>query len=84
LHIRGYQPRRGPLAAASGHPCLRTQLIHDVLQRVRGLQDVVDGAEQGGIRDARDPGLLGLRLHDRDVTPAFARDALAGYRRHLG
>jgi len=58
-------------------------MIHDVPQRVRGLQDVVDGAEQGGIRGHCDLGVLGLRLHDRDVRPAFARDAFAGYRRHL-
>jgi hypothetical protein len=84
LHVHGDQPRVGPLAAARGHLCLRTQVIHDVLQRVRALHDVVDGAEQGGIRGDRDLGVLRPRLHDRDVTPAFARDALAGYRRHLG
>jgi len=78
LYIHGYHPRRGPLAAASGHRCLRTQVIHDVPQCVRRLQDVVDGAEQGGIRGDRDLGVLRPRLHDRDVAPAFAGDALAG------
>jgi hypothetical protein len=59
-------------------------MIHDVAQRVRGLQDVVDGAEQRRIRGDRDLGVLGPRLHDRDVVPAFARDALAGCCRYLG
>jgi hypothetical protein len=59
-------------------------MIHDVPQRIRGLQDVVDGAEQHGIRGDRDLGVLSPRLHHRDVTPAFARDALARYCRHLG
>ena len=59
-------------------------MIHDVPQRIRGLQDVVDGAEQRGIRGDRDLGVLGPRLHHRDVTPAFACDALARYCRHLG
>ncbi len=56
---RLHQPRRGPLAAASGHPSPGTQMIHDVSQRARGLHDVVNGAEQGGIRSDRDPGIPG-------------------------
>jgi hypothetical protein len=84
LQVHGDHPRGSPFAAASGHWCPRTQMIHDVPQRIRGLQDVVDGAEQRGIRGDRDLGVLGPRLHYRDVTPAFARDALARYCRHLG
>jgi hypothetical protein len=59
-------------------------MIHDVPQCIRGLQDVVDGAEQRGIRGDRDLGVLGPRLHDRDVVPAFTRDAIARHLRHLG
>jgi len=59
-------------------------MIQDIPQRVRRLQDVVHGAEQRGIRGDRDLGVLGPRLHDGDVTPAFLRDALARDRRHLG
>ena len=84
LHIHGHQERRGPLAAAGGHPCSRAQTAHDVLQRARGLEDVVDGAEKGGVRGGRDLRILGPRPDHRDVTPAFLRDVLARHRRHLG
>jgi hypothetical protein len=55
----------------------------DVPQRVRGLQDVVHGAEQGGVGGQPDFGFLGLRLHDRDVVPPLAGDVLPRHRGHL-
>jgi len=84
LHVHGHHDRRGPLTAASGHPCPWPQAAHDVLQRVRGLQDVVDGAKEGGVGAGRDRRVLGPRLHHRDVAPALRRDVLARHRDHLG
>jgi 3-oxoadipate enol-lactonase len=51
--------RPGPLAATGGDRRSRAQLAHDVTQRVGGLEDVVHGAEQGGVRGDRDLGRLG-------------------------
>jgi len=39
--------------------CPRTELGHDVPERVRGLQDVVDGAEKSRVRGHRDVRVLG-------------------------
>ena len=59
VQVHAHQPRGGPLAAARGHPGAGTELGHDVPQRARGLQDVMDGAEQGGIRGHGDLRILG-------------------------
>src|SRR5208337_965850 len=59
LQVQGHHGPRGPFAASGGDPCAGTELAHDVLQRAGGLQDVVHGAEQGGVRGDRDLRVLG-------------------------
>ena len=46
MRVDAHHDGRGPLAAARGHPGVRPQAVQDVPQCVRGLQDVVHGAEQ--------------------------------------
>ena len=78
-----------PISAGAAHlppPAAtmpRAEPGQHIAQRAGGLQDVVHRAEQGGVGGSGDPGILGRRLHHRDVAPAFEGDALTGHRRHL-